>query len=179
MELSLRRSKYSLPVQWHVCKALAGLSGESPDNDRSRYGSPHRKVAQSGRRRKARNTSGRRSQYVEVETRPRGGQPLFLRRRCEAILPDRGRARDPEERCRPAGRAEGAGETVESQWRPRQCAPTSLPRSEPFRWYPLRGGSANQPHSLNPQMWHFMQPSAISSWLWQSGQVPMKVSLAS
>ena len=35
------------------------------------------------------------------------------------------------------------------------------------------------PHSLNPQMWHFMHPSAISSWLWQSGQVPMKVSLAS
>jgi hypothetical protein len=33
-----------------------------------------------------------------------------------------------------------------------------------------------RPHSLKPQAWHFFQPSANSSWLLQSGQVPMKVS---
>ena len=33
-----------------------------------------------------------------------------------------------------------------------------------------------QPHSEKPQTWHFMHPSANSSWLLHSGQVPMKVS---
>lgn len=32
------------------------------------------------------------------------------------------------------------------------------------------------PHSLKPHTWHFTQPSAYSSWLEQSGHVPMKLS---
>ena len=35
---------------------------------------------------------------------------------------------------------------------------------------------SGQPHSLNPQTWHFTHPSAYSSCDPQSGHVPMNVS---
>ena len=52
-------------------------------------------------------------------------------------------------------------------------APTPVPRS------PNTTSRSAQPHSLNPQTWHFTQPSANSSCEPQSGQVPMKLCVCS
>jgi hypothetical protein len=40
----------------------------------------------------------------------------------------------------------------------------------------VRVRASPQPHSEYPHAWHFLHPSANSSWLEQSGQVPMKIS---
>lgn len=46
----------------------------------------------------------------------------------------------------------------------------------PFTCFLSHPRGWTQPHSENPQTWHFTHPSANSSWLPQSGQVPMKAS---
>ena len=60
--------------------------------------------------------------------------------------------------------------------------PRLAPETPSFHTHPdgpTLGGTVilpPHPHSEYPQAWHFLQPSANSSWLLQSGQVPMKVS---
>ena len=68
-----------------------------------------------------------------------------------------------------------AADAVESRRAVRPCGTEAgggqlaAPRSSPC-------AASAQPHSLNPHTWHFTQPSANSSWLPQSGHVPMNTS---